>query len=471
MRSTCASITTMLWPASRKEVRTRRRDLTLGVALLAGAVGLGLAGQGAPGSYATAERRRPSPLRGLGDPPPGWPLEAHLFASDQGPFWSFGQDVALDGDTAIVGAEGATIDGNQDQGAAYVFVRQDGLWVEQARLLASDGAEGDEFGWAVALDGDYGVVGARQADIGIQTAQGAAYVFRRVDGQWTQVQKLVASDGDSGDQFGASAAMTGETMLIAARGADGGGAVYMFVKDGFAWIEEEKLFDPKAGDSDGFGHDVALDGDTMLIGAANALIDGAPSQGAAYVYARVGSEWVLEQKLLASDGDASDAFGYAVALDRDTALIGAEQKDIDGNLRQGAAYVFRRHGTTWVEEQRLTASDGEADGSFGSGAAVLGPLALVGGETDFEGDPERGVIYEFRHQDGAWVEIQQFAAPEGNDLDHFGRVLSLTSDRLLTSNGSGATPPGGAAWVFRRPTLFEDGFESGDTDSWDAVVP
>jgi hypothetical protein len=414
---------------------------------------------------------------------PRWVDEARLFGSDQMQFWNFARDVALDGATALVGANLADIGGTTDRGAAYVFIRDGETWTEQAQLLASDGAAGDSFGYSVALHGDTAVVGAPLADIGGEAGEGAVYVFERLAGSWTQAQKLVASDGDELDNLGESVALGGDTLIAGAiseegavgegrEGCQGSGAAYVFVRQGGLWVEQAKLFDPNGQCSELFGNDVALEADTALIGAYNFSSEGVPGQGAAYVYTRIGGIWGLEQRLLASDGDTSDLFGRSVALDRDTALIGAEQKDIGGNIRQGAAYVFRRSGTSWTEEQRLTASDGHAEASFGIGAALMGNLALVGAEFNFPGDPERGVVYEYRYQGGAWVEIQKFAAPQGNNFDAFGQAISLTSDRVLISHRNEVVlpPPGGSAWIFRRPTLFEDGFESGDTSAWDQVV-
>ncbi len=412
-----------------------------------------------------------SPARASAGARPPWPVEAQLFGSDQGGFWNFGKDVWLDGTTAIVGASGADIGNVTDRGAAYIFVREGDVWIEQAELLASDGAENDEFGWSVAVDGDTAVVGARLADVGAEGDQGAVYVFLRIGEQWLEIQKLTASDGEAIDWFGYSVALDGDTLAVGAVNHDCSGAVYVFFRQG-GWIEEAKLFDPDGQCADAFGKDIALEGITLLVGADSAEIDGDGNRGAAYVFTRGPGGWTLEQKLLASDGANPDQFGTSVALDGDVALIGAEQKEIDGNPRQGAAYIFRRSGTTWTEEQRLTASDGGPEGSFGTGAAILGDLALVGAEFDFPGEPEQGVVYEYRLQGDTWVEIQKFAAPEGNLHDGFGRELSLSEDRLIVSNNSNlvALPPGGAAWIFRRPVLFEDGFESGDTGAWDQAV-
>ena len=417
---------------------------------------------------------------GSGQEPLPWPVESRIFGSDQEDFWSFGQDVDLDGETAVVGADFADVGSTPDQGAAYVFVLDDGSWTEQERLVAADGASGDRFGRSVGISGDVAVVGADLADIDGEIFQGALYVFERTGDEWTEVQKLTASDGDAQDKLGASAAIQGDLLAVGATFEEGGrtegcqtGAVYAFERSGSVWLEAEKLFDPEGACGDNFGNAVALDGDTIAVGANAAEIDGGINRGAVYVYVLVGGEWLLEQKLLASDGEGVDEFGASVALDGDTLLVGAHKKTIGGNVRQGAAYVFRRNGGAWTEEQRLTATDGQAEGSFGTGAALLGHVALVGAEFSFPGDPERGVVYEYRYDGSVWNEIQKFAAPVGQGFDSFGRKLALTSRHLLIANKDNivVSPPGGTAWIFGRPTLFADGFETGDTGRWSQAVP
>lgn len=426
------------------------------------------------GGFAATSARQVSEISGT---PPPWPVEARLFGSDQVFAHDFGTDVALDGDTALVGASNADIGGNTRQGAAYVFVREEDQWIEQAQLLAHDGAKEDGFGWSVGIDGDTAVVGARDVNIEGEINQGAAYVYFRVGTEWFEATKLVASDGDELDKFGHSVAIDGDTLVVGATGAAGAGGVdtgaaYVFKKEGVPWIEQAKLYDAEGQGSDFFGEDVALEGDTALVGARLVTVEGDPGRGAAYVYTRTGSTWSLEQKLLASDG-APDEFGKAVAIDGHTALIGAWFKNIDGNALQGAAYLFRRMGTIWTEQQRLTASDGQVQGLFGKATAILDGVALVGAEFDFPGDNQRGVVYEYRNQGGAWVEIQKFAAPEGNGIDLFGRSIALDPDRaLIAQNGEAVLPPiGGSAWIFGRPVVFEDGFETGDTSAWNQTVP
>jgi hypothetical protein len=411
-----------------------------------------------------------------GEPPP-WEVEDRLFAHDQVQFWGFGGDVALDGDTALVGAGGADVAGETDRGATYVFVRQGEEWVEQAQLLAFDGAEADRFGSSVSLSGDTAVVGAPFATVDGETFQGAAYVFQFLGGGWLPREKLVASDGEEQDRLGWSVAIDGDTIVAGAvfvdvNGNQSQGAAYVFTRQDGLWTEAGKLFDPEGQPGDLFGGATALQGDTALIGADSANIEGDPNRGAAYVYRRIGSAWVLEQELLASDGGNPDQFGFSVALEGDVALIGAWQKPIEGSVAQGAAYVFRRSGTSWSEEQRLTASDGHDFSFFGWSAALDDHLALIGGRHDFPEENQQGVVYEYRYREGAWEEIQRFAAPIGHGIDGFGQSIALTGERVLISNPSNflVQPPGGTAWIFRRPVLFEDGFESGDVSAWTQVV-
>jgi hypothetical protein len=356
-------------------------------------------------------------------------------------------------------------------------VRQGEEWVEQVQLLAFDGAEADRFGWSVSLSGDTAVVGAPFATVDGATFQGAAYVFQFLGGGWLPREKLLSTDREEQDRFGWSVAIDRGTIVVGAifvdvDGIQSRGAAYVFTRQDGLWTEADKLFDPEGQLADLFGNAAALQGDTALIGAYSANIEGDPNRGAAYVYRRIGSAWVFEQKLLASDGGNPDQFGFSVALDRDAALVGAWQKAIEGNVAQGAAYVFRRSGTSWSEEQRLTASDGHERSFFGWSVALDGHLGLVGGRHDFPGENEQGVVYEYRYGDGVWEEIQRLAAPIGHGIDGFGQSIALTAQRVLTSNPGNflVQPSGGTAWIFRRPVLFDDGFESGDASSWTPVV-
>lgn len=271
---------------------------------------------------------------------------------------NFGFSVALQGDVAVIGAPYESVGGNGVQGAAYVFrytfIFGSGFtWALEAQLTASDGAAGDNFGWSVALDGDTVLVGARSANIGPTTWQGAAYAYTHSGGNWTEQAKLVASNGSDSDRFGQAVALDGDTAVIGAPlkdiGADSDvGAVYVFTRAGSSWFEQDWFSYGEADDN--FGHAVAIHGDTALIGAPNndATLVGPPSfnQGAAYIFTRTGTSWSIEAGLLADDGDAGDRFGWSAALDNEVAVIGAPNDDIGPNASQGSAYIFAG-GTSW----------------------------------------------------------------------------------------------------------------------------
>jgi hypothetical protein len=224
----------------------------------------------------------------------------------------------------------------------------------QQKLVAGDGAAGDHFGSALALDANTALVGAFFADVGANSEQGAAYVFTRAGVVWSQQQKLVAGDGEADDYFGFPVAVSGNTALIGADAADIGsndeqGAAYVFTRSGGSWSQQQKLLASDGAAGDYFGVSVSLDENTALVGAYAAGISDNPAQGAAYVFSRFGSAWIWEQKLIAGNGapgvgDALDWFGYAVALHGDTALVGAVLADFPLNEDQGRAHFFERTG-------------------------------------------------------------------------------------------------------------------------------
>ncbi|NNE34075.1 MAG: hypothetical protein HKN13_02490, partial [Rhodothermales bacterium] len=163
-----------------------------------------------------------------------------LLASDKASGEYFGRSVAIDGDTALIGASREDDSGTYNNGAAYVFTRSGGSWSEQAKLLASDKASGDYFGYSVAIDGDTALIGASGEDDSGTSQNGAAYVFTRSSGSWSEQAKLLASDKASGEYFGNSVAIDGDTALIGASGEDdsgtyNNGAAYVFTRSGGSW--------------------------------------------------------------------------------------------------------------------------------------------------------------------------------------------------------------------------------------------
>jgi len=269
-----------------------------------------------------------------------WTQQQKLLALDGAAGDRFGISVSLDGVYALIGADGG--DNNQYfTGAAYVYKRDSTHWTQEAKLLASDGTVDDNFGTSVSLDGDYALIGT-VADDDQGSDSGSAYVFKRDGTNWVQEAKLLASDGAGDDNFGRCVSLDGEYAIISApTDSDNGawsGSVYVFTRTGTAWSQQAKLLASDGGANDRFGTSVSVDGDTALIGAWFDDDNGYDS-GSAYVFTRTGTTWTQQKKFLAFDGAAGDWFGFAVSLDSDTALIGAYGDD-DNGADYGSAYVF-----------------------------------------------------------------------------------------------------------------------------------
>ncbi len=272
-------------------------------------------------------------------------LEQKVIASDGAAGDRFGFSVALSGSTALVGAPNATVNGNQYQGAAYVFSESGGTWSQTAKLTASDGAAYDFFGISVAVSGSTAIVCAENATVNGNGSQGAAYVFSDSGGTWSQTAKLTASDGATGDAFGSSVVLVGSTALVGAvnatvNGNFAQGAAYVFSDSGGTWSQTAKLTASDGAANDQFGFSVALSGSTALVGAYRATVNGNSAQGAAYVFTESGDTWAQSQKLTANDGAAYDFFGFSVAVSGSTAIVCAEGATVNGNGGQGTAYFY-----------------------------------------------------------------------------------------------------------------------------------
>jgi hypothetical protein len=382
-----------------------------------------------------------------------------LLASDGLEHDWLGQSVAISGNVAIVGAP---TNGRRNvgllAGSAYVY-RFDGFdWIEEQKLIASDGHLRQRFGHSVAVSGDIAVVGARLDDDN-GPGSGSAYVFRFDGSVWVEEQKLLASDGTSNDSFGWSVAVSDGVAVIGAQGddvnGDNSGSAYVFRFDGTDWIEEQKLLASDGAPANGFGISVALAEDVALVGAFRGI---SPSNsGFAYVYRFDGTGWVEEQKLLASDGAGGDEFGFSVAVLGDAAIVGAKHND-EGGDRAGSAYVYRFDGTDWIEEQKLLASDVEAVDLFGSSVALSEDQAVIGSPGDDDNGGSSGSAYVYRFDGTEYVEKRKLLAASGNgSAPLFGGSVAVSGELTVVGavfdddNGRDS----GSAYVFGPPTIID----------------
>jgi uncharacterized repeat protein (TIGR01451 family) len=387
-----------------------------------------------------------------------WSFQTKLTASDGGWGDQFGGAVALSGNTVLIGAVADDVAAG-DQGSAYVFVRSGSVWTQQVRLSAADGAGGDAFGSSVALSGSTALIGVPNDDIGSDVNCGSAYVFTANAGVWTERLRLSAGDGASGDLFGAAVALDGTRAVIGARGDDHGanadqGAVYWFNGSGASWTELQKLVVAGGAAGDGFGAALTMEGDTLVTGIAFDDIDTRVDEGSAPVYFNNGAAWNVQATLIAGVGSAGDRFGAAVALSGDSALIGMPGDDIGANADQGAAYVFVRNGGVWAMQARLTANDGAAGDVFGEAVAIDGDTAVVGAWRDDNGaNVDEGSGYVFVRSGTSWTQQVKLLAFQGAAEDFLGRSVAISGNTVLLGahfDNVGANPDQGSAVVFTR---------------------
>ena len=327
-----------------------------------------------------------------------WTEQAVLVASDGLSSDHFGFAVDLNGDTAVVGAWSDDHAGGLDAGAVYVFTRSGSTWTEEAKLTASDATSGDHFGYAVSLSGDYLAIGAQ----GVAGHRGAAYVFVRNGDSWQEQEKLTASDADQGAAFGNALAVAGSTVVIGAPSdnlaglATHAGSTYVFDWNGSTWTETAKLTAPTPAHDDGFGVVVDLDGDTLAVGCGWDDHAGGAEAGSAHVYTRSGSSWSHQATLVASDAESGAYFGLALALDTDLLVVGAPWDDTAGGLQACSAYVFARSGSNWIEQAKLLGSDSAAEDDFGSAVDLDAGVTIIGAPgNDSAAGVDVGAAYAF----------------------------------------------------------------------------
>ena len=459
--------------------------------------------------------------------------EAYVKASntDSNSFFGnqFGYSIALAGNTLAVGAlkeasDATGINGRQDNtnaqgsGAVYVFTRSGSTWSQQAYIKASNTGENDNFGSSIALSGNTLAVGAplegsnatgvnadltggtgTQAD-NSSTTSGAVYVFTRSGSTWSQQAYIKASNTGSGDRFGSSIALSGDTLAVGAIWEDsnatgvnptgtGGanpqadnsenasGAVYVFTRSKSIWSQQAYIKASNTGRDDRFGFSTALSGDTLAVGAygegsSATGVDGNQNDnselwsGAVYVFIRSrSSDWSQQAYIKASNTDAYDYFGTSVALSGSTLAVGATNEEssatgVNGNqndnstLLGGAVYVFTRTGSTWSQEAYIKASNTDYADAFGSSVALSGSTLAVGalnerssatgvnGNQSDNSKPDSGAVYLFTRAGSAWNQQAYIKASNTDANDQFGYSIALSGNTLAAGaddESSGAT--------------------------------
>ncbi len=359
----------------------------------------------------------------------------------------FGWSTALSGNRMVIGAPYQNVGSNVRQGAAYVFSRLGTSWVQEAVLIAGDGAAGDIFGAAVGIDGDRIVVAAPYNDIGSHPNQGAVYFFSfsSVSEAWSQEQKIVTSNGMSNDNLGYFSEPTrtlvieGDTLVVGSLTANGGrGAVYVFnYSIPSLWTQQQELTAIDGNVGDFFGSAIALSGNMIIVGAYGDDIGSVANQGAAYVFTRLNptAEWQLVERLTANDGSSDDNFGFAVAASGNRVVIGAPNKAVGMNYSQGAIYVFTLTGSTW-SQVRIVAERGSTNELLGRSISFNG-LRILGGARGISDRSYRDVGggYLFSLVGSSWLQVQKLTINESRNTAWYGDSVALDGDYLLLATG------------------------------------
>jgi len=398
-------------------------------------------------------------------------------------------------------------------------------WFAEPFFKASNTDPGDEFGFSVAFDGGFLAVGAPAesspavgvdgATTGVNgdpssndaDASGAVYVFRRSGRTWQQEAYLKASNTDEGDRFGYSVALDGSVLAVGAQGEDSAamgvngdqssnaaadsGAVYVFERSGATWRQAAYLKASNSDEDESFGFSMAIDGDTLAVGAPGedssaTGVNGDQSDadalgsGAVYVFTRSEATWQQAAYLKASNTGLGDEFGSSVALHGDTLAVGALSEDstatgVDGDSGDddapgsGAVYLFTRSETTWQQTAYLKASNTDENDLFGTSVALFGDTLAVGafGEdsaaTGVDGDQgnslmlSTGAVYLFRRSDGTWQQEAYLKASNTGAADGFGFSVAINGERLAV----GAPFESSAATGVNGSQSNDDARESG----------
>ena len=279
-----------------------------------------------------------------------------------------------------------------DAGASYPITIDPLIVNEEAKLIGSDAAEGDQFGSSVAISGDSVVVGSPYDDDGERNS-GSTYVFNRNGTTWTLQAKLTANDAAGFNLFGLSVAISDDTIVVGAQLDDNfgsnSGSAYVFNRFGTSWSQQAKLTANDAAEEDQFGRSVAISGGSIVVGTPQDD-DAGNLSGSAYVFNRSGTTWTQQAKLTANDAAEEDQFGYSVAISGDSIVIGAIGNDDAGNL-SGSAYVFNRSGNTWPQQTKLTSNDAAEGDRFGYSVAISGDTIVVGARLDDDEENASGL--------------------------------------------------------------------------------
>ena len=384
----------------------------------------------------------------------------------------FGRPVAVSGNTLVIGApdEDSAVNANgsdnseTNSGAAYVFVRNGNSWTQQAMLKADNARAEYRFGASVSISGDTLVVGSPSEGKNISLESGAAYVFTRSNGNWTQQAMLKAANADGNDDFGVHVAIDSNLIAVAATGegsaagkaaddnsAPLSGAVYLFEQNNGSWTQQSMLKASNAESYDQFGSGLSISGETVVVGAAsedsasslNQDDNSAAQSGAAYVFVRNNGAWTQQAYLKASAADQGDNFGFSVAVSNNLIVVGAIYQDDNSPTESGAAYVFARSGSDWSQQGLLKPAGLLDNVQFGFSVAIRDHYIAVGTKGV---QSNSGAVYLYHENQGVYTQLKALTASNAEPGDVLGESVAIADDYLaISAIGESSSFAGGEA--------------------------
>ncbi|MBT7469179.1 MAG: hypothetical protein HN692_02085, partial [Candidatus Cloacimonetes bacterium] len=294
-------------------------------------------------------------------------------------------------------------------------------WSIEQKVFAGDGSGEDYFGQSVSISGEYAIVGAPLKNFPL----GAAYLHKRINNQWLEIEKIQASDSTNTQGFGSSVFINGDYMMISANHyySNSSGSTYIYHNDGENWNEVDIITASGSPICDQYGCSVGIteNGEYAIVGAYNDDENGENS-GAVYVYQQINSEWNLQTKIMAYDGSLQDLFGCSVFITNNLIFVSAINDDDNGE-ESGSVYIYENNGTNWEFHSKIIASHNTSNDQFGVSISVCGDFLIVGTSCY-----DQGEAYIFHFDGENWTEVANLTASDGFDYDHFGRSVSISED-------------------------------------------
>jgi FG-GAP repeat len=353
----------------------------------------------------------------------------------------FGISESISGNFAIIGAYGDDIGSNSNQGSASIYKYDGSNWVLFKKLTDATGQANDNFGFSVAIAGNYAVVGSYGDDIGANTSQGSVSIYKFDGTDWVFMQRLTDPVGQANDEFGYSVSISGNNIAVGATSGDIGsnidfGTVGIFKFDGTNWVFNQKLSDATGAFGDQFGYAVSIAGNHLIVGAPNDDVAANTDQGSASFF-RFGTNWTLVQKTTNAAGTAGDLFGRSVFLAGNYAVIGEPSNGV------GIADVYRYNGATWALMQSLTEA---SSASFANRVAISDNYLLIGATSETVlTNTSQGAAYLYTRIGGMWQKVQRITDPAGAATVNFGLGVAIDGSTKRFVIGAYKAAPGGKA--------------------------